>query len=443
MNTESRFLFDRLPHLIDEWDFYKNKDIELNLITYGSKKKYWWICPKCESSYDDSAESKGLGRNCPYCAGKRVNHTNSLASLRPDLAEQWHERLNGELTQHDITLKSNKKYWWYCKECESDYDMPAIHKSRDIGCPYCSGRRVLKEKSLAVLRPDLIKEWDFEKNVKDPYETSPNSHQKAHWKCELGHEWEAVVKSRNLVGAKCPYCSSRKVLAGYNDLWTTNSELAKLLANPEDGYRFMQWSKDSVDWKCSDCQIIIKNKKIRDINSDGLSCPRCSDGISMCEKIMYNFLSQLNVDIETQKTFNWSESRRYDFYIPSLNMIIETHGLQHYSGSGFSTFGGRTLEEEKLNDQLKEKLAKENSISNYIVIDCRRSKFDFIKNSITGSELANYFDLSSINWALVEEASSKSLKVEANKMWKSGIRDMSYIAKVLRVHKNTVKNYIS
>lgn len=438
---ESRLLFIRSPHLIEEWSI-NNKEVDTNLITYGSKKKYWWVCPKCSSEYDASAEFRGKGYGCPYCAGKRVNHTNSISVLRPDIASQWHNTLN-ELSPQEVSVNSNKKYWWHCEKCNSSYDMPAIHKSRGIGCPYCSGRRILKEKSLAVVRPDIMEEWNFEKNKKDPYETSPHSHKKAHWICKNKHEWEATIKSRNVEGASCPYCSNRKILIGFNDMWTTNPQLASLLANNDDGFRNMQWSKNQLDWKCSNCQTIIENKRIKDINSDGLSCPKCSDGISIGEKIMYNVLSQLNITIETQKSFLWSENRRYDFYIPSIEMIIETHGGQHYLKNGFSSLGGKTLEEEKLNDEIKERLARENSIANYIVIDCRKSKFDFIKNSIVSSELAKHFDISLINWETVEIESIKSLKLEANKMWLNGYSDLSYIAKKLRVHKNTVKKYIS
>ncbi|MBQ4587207.1 MAG: zinc-ribbon domain-containing protein, partial [Clostridia bacterium] len=36
-----------------------------------------------------------------------------------------------------------------------------------------------------------------------------NSHKKAWWKCDKGHEWQARIASRNK-GSGCPYCSGRK-----------------------------------------------------------------------------------------------------------------------------------------------------------------------------------------------------------------------------------------
>lgn len=43
--------------------------------------------------------------------------------------------------------------------------------------------------------------------------------------CSKGHEWQAIVKSRNY-GAGCPVCSGHKILIGYNDLATVNPKLA-------------------------------------------------------------------------------------------------------------------------------------------------------------------------------------------------------------------------
>ena len=43
------------------------------------------------------------------------------------------------------------------------------------------------------------------------------------------------------------------VIVGINDMWTTNPELASLLADPNDGYKYMQSSGHKVKWKCKNC----------------------------------------------------------------------------------------------------------------------------------------------------------------------------------------------
>ena len=60
--------------------------------------------------------------------------------------------------------------------------------------------------SLAAVHPELIAEWSEENEIK-PTEVSIGSHKKVIWKCKLGHEWIATVKSRTINGTGCPYCS--------------------------------------------------------------------------------------------------------------------------------------------------------------------------------------------------------------------------------------------
>ena len=57
---------------------------------------------------------------------------------------------------------------------------------------------------------------------------------------------------------------------------------------------------------------------------------------------MYSVLKQLNIEFEYQKIFDWSKNIKtnnlilngrkiYDFYLNELNIIIETHGDQHFN----------------------------------------------------------------------------------------------------------------
>lgn len=207
-------------------------------------------------------------------------------------------------------------------------------------------------------------------------------------------EWEPMADSL-LRGVGCPYCcnSPKRILVGFNDMWTTNSNLAKFLKNPEDGYKYTQTSGVKVDWKCPDCGCVVKNKIIRDYCRNGFLCPRCSDGKSYPEKFTFSILQQLNVLFETQKMFKWSQNKRYDFYIPSINCIIETHGRQHYH-EGFNSISdkARNLIEEQNNDKLKRQLAINNKIENYYIIDCSESSCEYIKQNVINSDISKILD---------------------------------------------------
>ena len=117
-------------------------------------------------------------------------------------------------------------------------------------------------------------------------------------------------------------------------------------------------------------------------------------------------------------------------------MIIEINGIQHYEKSN----RGRSLEEEQLNDKFKKELALNNSIDNYIIIDCRYSKFDWLKENII-KELSSYFNLSNVNWELAWEESQNSLCVKTWELFEQGY-SIKQIAEELKLCRVTITNYI-
>ena len=241
----------------------------------------------------------------------------------------------------------------------------------------------------------------------------------------------------------CSVCSGRKVLVGYNDMWTTNSELASLLDDPEDGYRYTQNSNKRVDWKCSNCGNIIKNKVINKINQKGLSCPKCSDGISYPEKFMFNVLQQLKIEFTYQLSkihFKWCKNYRYDFYfiLNNKQYIIEMDGSFHKNDNKMN---GQTKKESKAIDDYKDKLAREYDVE-VIRIDCQESEINYIKDNIIKSKLNNIFDLSKINWLKCEEFACNSLVKQVCELWNSGICSANKISKIMKIGRHTILGYL-
>ncbi|WP_420854982.1 zinc-ribbon domain-containing protein [Rhodococcus pseudokoreensis] len=78
-----------------------------------------------------------MGNGCVFCSGHRVLvGFNDLASLRPDLASQWHPDRN-TLTPADVTLGANKFVWWQCNDGHEWRTMVA-KRSSGTGCPECT-----------------------------------------------------------------------------------------------------------------------------------------------------------------------------------------------------------------------------------------------------------------------------------------------------------------
>ena len=179
---------------------------------------------------------------------------NSLASLYPELAKEWHPTRNEKLSPSQFTPNSNKRVWWLCKH-EHEWQTAIANRTNGRGCPYCAQKRLLTGfNDLLTVNPELAKEWHPIKNgeLLPQHVTSMNT-KKVWWQCSRGHEWQATIASREK-GSSCPICSNQKVLAGYNDLQTTHPELAKLWHPTKNGLLTPQMvtygSGQKVWWQC-------------------------------------------------------------------------------------------------------------------------------------------------------------------------------------------------
>ena len=125
----------------------------------------------------------------------------------------------------------------------------------------------------------LLDMWNFPKNNNINIETvTLGSNKKVWWKCDKGHEWEALIC--NMSKSKdCPYCTNRKVLKGYNDLATLNPTLIEewnynknidILPTEVSAH-----SGRKVWWKCSKCNH--EWQATIDKRSNGRGCPKCKN----------------------------------------------------------------------------------------------------------------------------------------------------------------------
>ncbi len=239
----------------------------------------------------------------------------------------------------------------------------------------------------------------------------------------------------------CQVCANRIIVKGINDIATTNPEYIKYFADIDDTYKYSWGANKKVILKCPNCEY-IKTMTVNTLTNMGFGCNKCSDGISYPEKFIFNLLDQLGINFETRKRFDWSKGKEYDFYIPSLDAIIETHGLQHYEES-FSRLKGskRNLIKEIASDNLKYSLAKDNGTSLYIILDCRESNQEWIKKSVTESKLNELFNLKEIDWNECDLKASSSKLAEACKLWNEGLNTIS-ISKKLKLSQGTIIKYL-
>jgi hypothetical protein len=216
----SKYWVSGWPEIVAEWHPTRNGALDPGDVSYGSGRKVWWKCPRGpDHEWRASPNNRTAGRTgCPFCAGREVSVTNSLATLRPDLAKQWHPRRNGKLVPERVVAGSARAVWWKCISSPEHEWRVSPHDRLTLmgGCPFCLALRVCSTNSLAATRPGIAAEWHSTKNHRlTPHDVVEGSARRVWWRCSRNseHEWCASLSNRTLRGSGCPFCSGTRASA--------------------------------------------------------------------------------------------------------------------------------------------------------------------------------------------------------------------------------------
>jgi hypothetical protein len=194
---------------------------------------------------------------------------------------------------------SNKKKSWLCSKKHRWDSLIVSRALNGTGCPYCSGNKVLAGfNDLASLFPGLAEEafgWE-------PSKETARSNKVKEWKCKNNHKWSTSIANRTKGKTTgCAICSYRKLLIGFNDLKTLNSELANE-ALGWDPSKFLAVSSKKVAWKCKEKHTWSASIQSRFLRNT--KCPTCSNKTI---KPGFNDLATTHPDIAVE-AFGWDPS---------------------------------------------------------------------------------------------------------------------------------------
>jgi very-short-patch-repair endonuclease len=109
--------------------------------------------------------------------------------------------------------------------------------------------------------------------------------------------------------------------------------------------------------------------------------------MSHLENNTMRILEHYNIEYECQKKFKWSKRYRYDFYLPTLNVVIECQGEQHFTPVDFAGKGEKNaikeLEKNIKRDKIKKDLCNDNNVGIYYINYYDENIEDKIKKIIT------------------------------------------------------------
>ena len=204
---------------------------------------------------------------CKVCKKKRVEvGITDLMSRFPLVGVEAYE-----WDPKTVFPGSGTRKQWKCTQghlfLASSYD----RCFRNQNCPYCTDRKLLPGfNDLTSRFPTIAAEasgWD-------PSTVVWKSYKKQNWICSRGHNYEMQIRRRTIEFGNCPFCSSQRILAGFNDLVTKFPEIAKE-AHGWDPKTIFAHSNRRMNWKCSKNHTYSSVVASRTLN--GNKCPICAN----------------------------------------------------------------------------------------------------------------------------------------------------------------------
>lgn len=352
------------PQLVALWSQKLNGDLSPKDLLGAPIKKVWWQCQRDESHTWESPPNRMVtqGVGCPICSNRKIQSgTNDLATLSPDLMQEWAHDLNAA-NPDELGPGSHVKVWWRCRNKASHvWRISPGNRYAGSGCPICSGRQV--EAGFNDLKsgaPQIAEDWDFEKNgVLLPSMVTKYSGRSVYWKCakDIRHSWRAVISSRTN-GNGCPVCSGQLIMSGINDLSSVDPSLANqwhpklnralLPIEVSPGSTLKVW------WVCPKSSEHIWQASIASRHRVGAGCPICvnlkvltgfNDLATTKPDLIMDWHSTLNTDVKpseivagTNRVVWWQcPSVSSHMWRASVKSRVAGRGCPDCSATGYST----------------------------------------------------------------------------------------------------------
>lgn len=255
----------KYSHMVKQWDFKKNKDININLTSSSSSKKAWWKCKKC--GYEWQAEiasrkaSKGL---CPCCENRTIvkEGITDLFSIVPQVRDYYDFDKNIGTNISELSVTSSTRVWWKCPDCNYQWQTSVMARIMVKNnnyvtrpCPACSGSKTYG--TFSIRHPRLEERFSKELN-KCEFSSlnSTNYKEKYWWNCPVcGEVFESklltFISSYDKPYKGCPYCAGT-IIKREKSFASLHPEVMDEYSpnNIIDPYTVSEKSNKEVEWIC-------------------------------------------------------------------------------------------------------------------------------------------------------------------------------------------------
>ena len=265
-----------------------------------------------------------------------------ISNNRLDLLDEFDNEKNS-ITPKEVLYSSTKKIYWKCKKDGYIFKLSPNARTNfyNSGCPLCANKVVGKGvNDFETKYPNLAILWDDEKNGdKKPYMYSSKSEEVFCFKCSKGHSYESSIKKLISDKGVCPICAKRKIIKGYNDIFTLYPKLKKEWDYDKnkdiDPYKLRKNSRKKIWLICAknhsyDTTVINKIK-------NHYLCPYCTlkkpiDGVNDLKTLRPDLINEFDINnkvsitsltLDSTKRVNWKCKSCNNIYKMSVKLKVK------------------------------------------------------------------------------------------------------------------------
>lgn len=367
-------------------------------ISKGSNKKIYFDCDKC-NHYFSSTLCNILGGNwCPFCSHRKLCDNDDCGECfnrsfaSHEKSKYWSNK--NKLIPRQVFLNSNNKFDFKCDKCIHYFTALLSSISSDkkpTWCPYCFRKKLCDNNDCddcfnkSFASHEKSKYWSSRNDV-FPRFIFKSAKNKYYFNCNnCNHEFNSSIYhvTSTKLPRWCPYCTNQQLCDNIDcDICFNKSfashEKSKFLTDKNINPRYIfKNSNKKYEFTCEDCNGIF-NSVLSGVTRQYITSSWCPYCVNKTEKKLFDYLSKEYLDINRQYKPEWcisNVSKRFlpfDFFIPSLNIIIEIDGKQHFK----QVLNWDNPKHTQSKDLYKMKKAYDNGISviripcNFIWEDC-------------------------------------------------------------------------
>jgi len=316
-------LMQKNPHLSKLWHYEKNHPLKPEMVSFNYSKKLWFHCKNCAEPvnaliYDLlNGLHWGLCKECSNIKRKTKSIVKNIIDFRPELINWFIKEKNRDYKTYGKS--SDEKLWWRCPECGEEFLEEArvmVNKKIKNLCPnrknhkdwidteefykrtkkkYSEKNKTItsRNKKLDIKYPQVLCQWDWDKNITTPDKVQKYDDILIWWKCsKCGHSWQETPFNRISYHENCPKCNPKyneKSVYGYK--FCTLKKTSLLAKSPKiakdwdieknhnvDASHVSNIYSDKVFWKCHKCghswEESVYNRTRKD-RVTSCNCPGC------------------------------------------------------------------------------------------------------------------------------------------------------------------------